>query len=274
MELLTLRNTLINFAGDPNKAWGQPTNGWGESANVNVGTISRVPVELADRNAARYASGTYTPAQLVDFEQQLAQIEKGNLTTAIFPGDPHRLPDTLPELPCPQCSRPFRSKYNDEPDTRIACYDCAIDHMCPPLPFRNIRCFWDRDDWHMEAFGMVGVRNELTFWWHNRNSGGNTGHQGLFVQRNREGEIVHMRFSTVAMSAHRCYVISFNLLANTTTFALRSRASVSEGDTYGKTTQLEELDPIVLDLAVAMLPTWMLYEHRPRNPANGCFAVA
>jgi hypothetical protein len=36
-------------------------------------------------------------------------------------------------------------------------------------------------------------------------------------------------------------------------------------------TELSELDPFILDFIVAMTPAIMLFEHRPRDRANGCF---
>jgi len=271
MELTTLRQTLINFAGDPSKSWGQASDGWGNPTDINSGREARVSVEQADRNTARLNSGTYTQAQYDDFDRQLGQVERGELGTAVFSGDPHNLPGAMPVLVCVDCDTEFMTTKTDY-SKPVRCYDCELKRLCPALPGEHIRCFWRRDDgWSMEAHGDVGFHNEMNFWWCNHNSGGNASHQGLVVRRDQEGKITKVILSTVASAANCCYDITFDLEANTIGYAVRDRRDVQLDNVYAKRTELEELDPIVLDLVVAMVPTWMLYIHRPRS-ANGCFA--
>lgn len=267
MQLVTLRQTLVNFANDPDASWGKATDGWGKSASVLTGKPARVPVEQGDRNTARLISGTYTKEQYDDFTRQCAQIERQGSGVACFSGDPNNLPIGVPQRTCTQCKKSFRSV---NIDLEAKCYDCVLDRLCPSLPGRRVRCFWRRDNWSMEAFGTT---NEPTFWWSNRNSGGNASHQGLEVYRHQNGGIRRLVLATVASNAHNCYRVAWDMESDTTKYFLYNRASVTI-DMYGKLTEVQAFDDIAVDLVVAMMPDWMTYTHRPRNPANGCFATA
>jgi len=269
MLLTTLRQTLINFAGNPDESWGTPTSGESPTS-ASAGGVARVPIEQADRNTARLSSGAYTPGQYAAFDHQLGQLEQSGSGTARFPGNPDGLPVQVPERKCATCGKTFRSVHADE---KVNCYNCVLDQLCPALPGRHIRCHWRRDGWRMEAFGDVGFRNELTYWWSNENSGGNASHQGLVVRRDQEGAILKMVLSTVASTALCCYDVTFDLVENTIRFASRNRRTVNLDDTHGKRVVLEVLDDIVFDLILAMLPSRMIYAHRPRDITNGCFTA-
>jgi hypothetical protein len=118
----------------------------------------------------------------------------------------------------------------------------------------------------------VGFHNEIHYWWSNSNTGSNVGHQGLIAYRTPEGTIKKLVFTTAAQNAYRRYRIIFDLEAKTTKFYTAPRDSVNNNEYTPKQTELEELDPFILDFIVGMMPAFMLYEHRPRNSANGCFA--
>lgn len=109
---------------------------------------------------------------------------------------------------------------------------------------------------------------------HNQNSGGNVGHQGLEVNRTAKGAIRKLIFSTVAANARQCYRIVFDLETNSTAFSVYNSSYVNVDEFAKPIAEVDEFDSIVIDLMVAMLPSWMLYKHRPRDSANGCFAVA
>jgi hypothetical protein len=120
--------------------------------------------------------------------------------------------------------------------------------------------------------GDVGFHNEIHYWWSNSNTGSNVEHQGLIAYRTPESIIKKLVFTTAATNAYRRYRIVWDLEAKTTKFYTVARASVNDDMYTPVQTELEELDPFVLDFIVAMTPAIMLYEHRPRDPANGCFA--
>lgn len=264
MELITLRQTLVNFVENPSESWGQAHGGDLQPIDLTKGFQARVTIEQGDINTARCNSGTYTEEQNADFNLQCSTVERIGYGTAYFSGNPNDLPDTVPERICP-CGKKFRSAHTDED---IICYECNLAIMCPMLPGRHIKAYWDHDVWHLTAFGDVGFHNEMTYWWYNRNSHGNTAHQGLVVKRTKEGAIRTIVFSTAAVTANRCYVITFDLEANTTTLSVRKTRYVN-AEGCGEPL---ELDNLVLDFMVAMTPAWMLFEHRPRDPRNGCFA--
>jgi len=144
------------------------------------------------------------------------------------------------------------------------------------LPGRQISDHWRYDDWRLDAYGDVGFSNQMTFFWYNSNSRGNMGHQGLVVYRNEKMVIKKMVFSTVAERSRRCYTITFQVYERmldpvTVAFARADKVSeIRSNDVadryYAKFVDMEELDELVLDLIVAMLPSWMLNKHRPRNP--------
>ena len=275
MKLELLRRTLINFVGKPNESWGEPTDGHGNPSDINTGKQARVNVEQSDRNTARINSGTYTKEQYDDFYRQLDGVERHGRGTAYFSGDPDNLPESLPERECPQCEKAFRSA---KADWKAKCYSCCLEELCPALPGKHITAYWRRDEWRMEAHGDIGFRNEMTFEWYNSNSHGNTCHQGVVVHRNADGAIRKLVFSTVASRSRRCYTVTFDREANSVKFARADnvsniRTSDVADNNYAKFVAMEELDDLVLDLMEAKLPSWMLYKHRPRNPANGCFAA-
>ena len=274
MKLNLLLQTLINFVGKPNESWGEPTDGNGKPADINTGQQARVTVEQADRNTARLNSGTYTKEQYDDFDHQLGQVERDGRGTAYFSGDPNGLPANVPERAC-SCGKTFRSAKTDD---EVKCYECNLDQLCPVLPGRHVTAYWRRDEWRLHAFGDIGFHNEMTFQWYNSNSHGNVCHQGLVVHRNTNGTIRKLVFSTVASRSRRCYAVTFDREANSIKFArVDNVSSIRSSDvadnSYSKFVAMEELDDIVLDLMEAMLPSWMLYKHRPRDPANGCFAA-
>jgi len=275
MKLNLLLQTLINFVGNPNESWGEPNDGYGNPTDINVGKPARVNTEQADRNTARLNSGTYTKEQYDDFYRQLGAVERSGSGTAYFSGDPDNLSESIPERTCSQCNKTFRSA---NIDTKVKCYACCLDQLCPVLPGRHIIAYWRRDEWRMEAHGDVGFRNEMTFFWHNSNSHGNVCHQGLVVHRDKKGTIRKLVFSTVSSRARRCYAVTFDREVNSIKLAYADKvSSIRSSDVadnnYTKFVAMEDLDDVVLDLMEAMLPSWMLYKHRPRNPANGCFAA-
>ena len=265
MELKMLRQTLINFVENPSESWGQARGGDMQPIDITKGFQVRVTIEQGDINSARCNSGTYTEEQNADFDRQCANVEQMGFGTAYFSGNPNDLPDSVPERTCSCCDKTFRSAHTYE---SVRCYDCEINSICPMLPGRHIRANWNHDVWHLTAFGDVGFHNEMTYWWYNRNSHGNTAHQGLVVKRTNEGAIRKMVFSTAAVTANRCYVITFDLEADTVTFAVRKTRYVNTegcGEEIGP-------DTLVLDFIVAMTPAWMLFKHRQRDLRNGCFA--
>jgi hypothetical protein len=226
VDINVLKKTLLDFATNPDKSWGDATDGWGNPGGIDDTRVVRVSAEQGDRNTARMNSGTYTSEQYADFDYQLGIVERTGSGTAYFPGDPDNLPDDLPECICTQCRKSFRSckGYGN-------CYHCELDRLCPPLPGRHINAHWNRDEWSLEAFGDIGFHNKLTFWWSNLKGG--------------------------SVSYSTC-----------------GRSGVNDDMYTSRYEELDELDPLVLDFILAMAPSWMLFEHRPRNPANGCFAVA
>jgi len=267
--LETLQKTLLSFANNPSQTWGVPTDGSGAPTGISTGIEARVTVQQADRNTARLNSGTYTQEQYDNFNLQLAQVERTGSRAARFPGDPDGLPESMSEYTC-SCGERFRTCLI-EPHVRR--YQCNLDRLCPVLPGRHIRAYWRRGDgWKMEVHGDVGFRNEMTFWWSNDNSGGNASHQGLTVHRDDKGVIRKLVFSTVASNANRCYVVTFNVAAYSTVTCAYYNSRSLVNDSFVKPVAVQEFDPLVVDLIIAMLPSWMLFAHRPRNPANGCFA--
>lgn len=266
MNINTLRQTLISFVGNPNESWGEPNDGNGNPVDLKVGEQVRRTPDQSDINTARLNSGTYRSEQKNDFWRQVCQTEHHG-GTAYFPGDPDQLPVDILERTCSQCGKIFRSAKTDE---KVKCFKCALDELCPVLPGRRIMAFWRRDGWWLEGFGDIGFRNEMTFQWSNRTSGGNVCHQNLTVHRTDEGAIRQLIFSTVASSAKRCYRVTFDLEDSIKFARLDNTYSVNH-DEYTKWIKMKELDNIVLDLMVAMIPSWMLYAHHPRR--NGCFAV-
>ncbi len=274
-KLSLVLRTLINFAENPNESWGEPNDGDGNPTDINVGKQARVKVEQADRNTVRLHSGTYTKEQYDDFHRQLNAVERGGDGTAYFSGDPDNLPESVPKRTCSQCAKDFRSS---KTEADVKCYVCCLEQLCPVLPDRHITAYWRRDGWYMEAHGDVGARNEMTFFWHNRNSKGNTCHQGMVVHRDAAGTICKIIFSTVASRARRCYAVTFDREANSVKLAHADNTSsifrnnVADNN-YVKFVAMKELDDTIIDLMEAMLPEWMLYTHRPRNPENGCFAI-
>lgn len=275
MKLNLLLQTLTNFAGNPNESWGEPNDGYGNPTDINFGKQARVNIEQADRNTARLYSGTYTKEQYDDFRRQLGTVERDGCGTAYFSGDTDNLPESIPERTCSQCNKTFQSV---KTGAEVKCYACCLEQLCPVLPGKRITAYWHRDEWRLHAFGDIGFRNEMTFQWYNSNSNGNVCHQELVVHRNTEGTIRKLVFSTVASRSRRCYAVTFDREANSIKFArvdnvFSIRSSDVADNSYSKFDTMEELDDVVLDLMEAMLPTWMLYKHRPRNPANGCFAA-
>jgi hypothetical protein len=269
VDINVLKKTLLDFATNPDKSWGDATDGWGNPGGIDDTRVVRVSAEQGDRNTARMNSGTYTSEQYADFDYQLGIVERTGSGTAYFPGDPDNLPDDLPECICTQCRKSFRSCKG-----YCNCYHCELDRLCPPLPGRHINAHWNRDEWSLEAFGDIGFHNKLTFWWSNRNSGGNAQHQGLTLYRDRDGEATKMVFTTSATNARRRYRITFDLKGGSVSYSTCGRSGVNDDMYTSRYEELDELDPLVLDFILAMAPSWMLFEHRPRNPANGCFAVA
>ncbi|MBI2797806.1 hypothetical protein HYX70_00720 [Candidatus Saccharibacteria bacterium] len=270
MQLDTLLKTLLNFVADPEKAWGEGSDGWSKPTNIKLGKPGRVQVEQADRNTARLLSGAYTPEQHAEFERQLGVVERTGAGTAYFPGNPDSLPIDMPKQHCSSCGKSFRACYLG---ADMQCYNCVLNSLCPMQPWRDIRCFWRRDIWSMEAFGRYGTRNELTFWWHNSNSGGNIAHQGLNILQNNELEVTKMVFSTAAVNAGCAYYVEhYPRVGGETSYSVYSQPYVRR-DQYGRSTPIEAIEPLVLDLMEAMLPSWMLHEYRPRNPINGCYSV-
>ena len=264
MQLDTLKAVLIDFANDPCKSWG----GLRDGEQFMNGSPARVAIEQGDRNTARLLSGTYTASQLGDFERQLGSVETAGHGTAYFG---NFIPDALEYSPtCVNCNTPFASSLR-EADT---CYNCCLLRLCPTLPGRHFQHWWglDRDSlWTLYVFGDVGFHDTATYWWHNRNSGGNTGHQALVVSRAADGSIKRLVFTTVSQNAQRRYRIIWDLEAQTTRFFTCPRRYVNDDEYTPRSTELDELDALVLDLIVAMTPEFMIYNHRPRNPANGCF---
>lgn len=255
-----IKRILISFVEDPNKSWGNPTS---DETRWHV----QVNVEQADRNTARLISGTYTPEQYADFQQQLCQVERNEIKTAYFIGDPNILPENVPKRICSHCGKTFKSASTDE---NVKCYDCNLDQLRLELPGRHFKAWWERDEWSMQAFGDTGHSNKMTFWWYNDNSSGNVCHQGLVVRRTAKGNIQSLRFSSVAYNAGRCYIIIFNLEEGSAVFYVCDTINVND-DSWKLWHGVDEFDPVIFDLIIAMLPAWMLYEHRPRNPENGCF---
>lgn len=272
--------TLKNFAENPNESWGEPTDGWGNPTDISIGKEARVTVEQGDRNTARICSGTYTEEQYADFEQQLARVEQTGGGTAVFPGDPGSLPSSLCVLECPKCHNAFWTSYEV---IGTLCYTCNLDKLCPVLPGRHITARWKRDEWSMEAHGDIGFKNEIEFRWYNQNGNGNVCHQGLTVRRSEDGKIRTLIFSTIAFGTSKCYTVTHEFAnfdkapykAASTKFAVRDSISVSFDEyeyRYKKVLNDKPFDDLVICLMRAMMPQWMLFKHRPRNPANGCFA--
>jgi len=270
-----LREVLLNFIGNPNKSWGEPDDGDGKPVDLKVGKQVRRTPDQSDINAARLKSGTYTQEQNRDYGKQVCETEyrSGTAPTPYFPGDPDELPTSIPERTCSQCGKIFRSAKTDE---TIRCFNCSLEALCPVLPGRRIIAYWRRDGWLLEGFGDIGFHNEMTFRWSNRTSGGNVCHQSLTVYRTGEGGIRKLVLSTVASAAERCYQVTFDLETDSVKFACAddvSRISSDDvrDDNYAKFVEMKELDNVVLDLMVAMIPSWMLYTHYPLR--NGCFAA-
>lgn len=264
MDLDRLRLTLIDFADSPCKGWGKTTDG----TDVLVGQRSSVPIEQADRNTARLHSGTFTAEQFASFEAQCALVEQHPGTTAYFDSS---IPEGLEySHECQGCCKTFASCQSDA----NMCYDCVLRTLCPELPWQQVNHHWFYNDheWTMQVFGDIGWHNELTFWWSNRNSGGNACHQGLTVTRNWNGSIKRMIFSTVAVNAKLRYRIIFHLETRTTKFLVSPNTSVNDNAYSQPSTEVDELDPRALDFIIAMMPAFMIQAHRPRNPANGCYA--
>lgn len=271
-----LQELLLDFVGNPNKSWGEPNDGNGNPVDIQVGEQVRRTPDQSDINTARLNSGTYTPEQHDNFWQQVCQTENrsGIAPTPCFPGDPDELPASILETTCSQCGKTFRSVKTEE---KVKCFDCSLGELCPVLPGRHIMAFWRRDGWWMEGWGDIGFHNEMNFRWSNQTSGGNVCHQSLAVHRTAEGNIQKLVLSTVASAAERCYKVTFDLEADSIKFArVDNVCSIKSDDVrhdnYAKFIEMNELDDIVLDLMVAMLPSWMLYTHHPLR--NGCFAVA
>lgn len=263
MRLEILKSAMLDFAKNPCKSWGDLPNG----EQFMNGHQASVTVEQSDRNTARMQSGTYTQAQYDDFNRQLAQVERTGYGTARFGYD---MPDSLEfTRTCENCQKPFASCLADA----VHCYDCCLKRLCPPLPGRQIQHWWHHEDrlWTLQVHGDVGFWNELTYWWSNVNTGSNVGHQGLVAYRTAEGTIKKLVFTTASQTANRRYRIVWDMEANTTKFFTAARASVNDDMYTPAQTELEELDPFILDFIVAMTPAFMLLAHRPRNPANGCF---
>ena len=275
INIRTLQGTLLNFVANPNESWGEPDDGNGNPVDLKAGEQIRRTPDQADINTARLNSGTYTPDQKDDFWQQVCKTEhrSGTAPTPCFPGDPDELPTSIPERTCSQCGKTFRSAKTDK---KVKCFNCSLEALCPVLPGRHIRAYWDRDGWWLEGFGDIGFHNEMTFRWSNRTSGGNVCHQSLTVHRTAEEGIRKLILSTVASAAKRCYMATFDLETDSIKFARADNVCciVSDDvrdDNYTKFVEMKKLDDVVLDLMVAMLPSWMLYKHYPRR--NGCFAV-
>jgi len=264
MRFETLQAAMLDFATNPCKSWGDLPNG----EQFLDGKPASVTIEQSDRNTARLGSGTYTQAQYDDFDRQLAQVESSGYGTPYFSG---LMPDVLEfQSTCVNCRKPFASCLDDA-DT---CYDCCLKRLCPPLPGRQVSHWWHHDDdrlWTLQVHGDVGFHNEVHYWWSNRNTGSNVGHQGLIAYRTSEGTIKKLVFTTASQGANRRYQIVWDLEAKTAEFYSCARASVNDDMYTPRSTKLDELDPFILDFIVAMTPAFMLYQHRPRNPANGCF---
>lgn len=271
-----LREVLLNFVDNPNKSWGEPDDGNGNPVDLKVGEQIRRTPDQADINTARLNSGTYTPEQHDNFWRQVCQTENrsGIAPTPRFPGDPDELPASIPERTCSQCGKTFRSVKTKE---EVKCFDCSLEALCPVLTGRHIRAYWRRDGWWLECFGDIGFHNKMTFRWSNRTSGGNVCHQALTVYRTTEGDIRKLVFSTLASAAECCYRVTFDLEADSIKFArTKDKVCTIKSDdvrdnNYANFVEIKKLDNIVLDLMVAMIPSWMLYTYHPRR--NGCFPV-
>lgn len=260
MELQTLRQILVNFVNDPNKSWGQATDGNQNPTDIATGREVRVPQEQSDRNTARLRSGSYTHEQYDDFFRQCDAIDQGSHGTARFAGDPDTLPEDVPERTCYLCTKTFRSQTGkDEP---VMCYHCSLNDLCPVLPGRQIRAEWRRDEWWLTGFGDIGYRNELTFWWYPRGSHSNVGHQALEVKRDRQSIIHKMELWTADYEARRCYVIIFDFDTDTISYATTNGRYVDEA-ARGLKTKAETFDQATIDFIVGKVPAWMLDSHRP-----------
>ncbi len=262
MQIDRLRRVLERFIDNPGTGWGAGTDGNGGPFDT-MGCKTRVTPEQADFNTARLNSGSYRPAQLQDFNDQLRVVEQCGCGTAYFAGSPYELPDEIPERLC-SCGKMFRSVKTEED---VVCYDCNINRLCPVLPGRHLRGWWKRELWTLQMFGDVGFHNEMTYWWYNQNSAGNVCHQGLVVKRDVNGKIRSMRLSTIASLSRTCYIISFNYEAGPddkpfTVSALKS-TTVNNGG-YGKVIDTEQPDPLMLDFVAAKLPSWMLDAYREK----------
>lgn len=272
MNIRTLQGTLLNFIGNPNESWGEPNDGNGNPVDLKLGKqVCRTP-DQADINTARLNSGTYTLEQKEDFWEQVCHIEHHG-GTAYFSGNPDQLPADIPERTCSQCGRTFRSVKTDE---KVQCFDCSLVELCPVLPGRHIRAYWRHDGWRLEVFGDIGFCNEMSFSWSNRTSGGNVCHQDLEVYRTAEGKVLKLVLSTFASAAKRCYRVTFDLEADSVKFTrvdnvCRIMSGDIRDDNYAEFVEMKELDDVVLDLMVAMIPSWMLHAHHPLK--NGCFTV-
>lgn len=260
MNLRFLEKLLLDFVQDPNKSWGEP-------AEIIKGKSIRLQVEPGDRNSARIASGTYTPEQYADFNRQLGEVEMGHIRTAYFPGDPSNLPKHIPERVC-QCGRVFRSERTEED---VECYECNLDRFCITGTDPGVKMHWLRDPWTLEAHSRVDPNRYMEFWWYNRNSGGNNCHQALQVYRDEQGAVSRLVFSSFVAQTRYCYRFEFNKGQSEVKMAQVKDVECIKSDDFTADNysqffnELWKLDPIVLDLLLAMLPSWMLYAHTPRE---------
>jgi hypothetical protein len=254
MHIVELKNILTSFAEDPHQIWGVGTDDFGNHVNINHGELTRFPITQGDRNTARIISGTYTQEQSDAYTRHELRVGPEH---AHFSGDPYSLPDSVPERNCLNCGQSFRTQKANE---QGLCYSCTLDVLCPPDPYRRITCFCSYGLWTLEAFGDEGISNEVKIRWYNRDSFANLAHQSLVVQRDKNRNILKLIFSTYAESANRRYEVIFDIAAGTTKFQSKQSFMDSRDQDV---TPIEDLDPVVLDLMIAMFPTWMLYAHRP-----------
>lgn len=272
-----LQEVLLNFVDNPNKSWGELNDGNGNPVDLKVGKQVRRTPDQTDINAARLNSGTYTPEQEADWGQQVCQTENrsGTAPTPCFPGDPDELPTSIPERNCSQCGKTFRSVKTKK---EVKCFNCSLEALCPVLPGLHIMAFWKNcKGWWLEGFcHFDDPHNKMTFRWSNRTSGGNICHQNLEVYRTADGKVRKLVLSTVASAAERCYKVTFDLETDSVRFACADNVSTIRSDdvkdgNYAKFIEMEKFDNVVLDLMVAMIPSWMLYTYYPLR--NGCFAA-
>lgn len=259
MELHTLRQILVSFVSDPSKSWGQATDGNQNPVDITTGREVRVRQEQSDCNTARLQSQSYTYKQYDDFFRQCDQIEQQGHGTARFSGDPDNLPEEIPERTCYLCIKTFRSQSKD--DEPVMCYHCNLDRLCPVLPGREIRAYWRRAEWWLSADGDIGDRNKVTFCWHHNRSHSNVGHQALNVKRDRQSVIHKMELWTADSSANRCYVVIFDLDADTIIYATTTNRYVDGPASHLNKNAAEAFDTKIIDFIVGMVPEWMLKIH-------------